>query len=81
MDFNLDEALQIANQLVYFKLKRHLTDVEILIFKGAWHKQEYDEIAVQHQYATSYLSQDIAPKLWKILTESLGEKVRKSNFK
>ncbi|GAB1543416.1 hypothetical protein NUACC21_60900 [Scytonema sp. NUACC21] len=81
MDFNLDKAIKIANQLVYFKLKRNLTDVEILILKGAWNRQEYDEIAAQHQYATSYLSQDIAPKLWKILTESLGEKVRKSNFK
>lgn len=81
MDFNLDEAIRIANQLVYLKFKRNLTDVEILIIKGAWQRQEYDAIAAQHQYTTSYISQDVAPKLWKILTESLGEKVKKSNFK
>ncbi|MCJ8281559.1 MAG: AAA-like domain-containing protein [Rivularia sp. ALOHA_DT_140] len=81
MNFNLDEAIKIANQLIYYKFKRNLTDVEIIILKGAWNKEEYDAIAAKNQYATSYISQDVAPKLWKLLTESLGEKVRKSNFK
>ncbi|MBH8561611.1 AAA-like domain-containing protein [Nostoc sp. CENA67] len=81
MNFNLDEAIRIANQAVFTKESRKLTDVEILVFKGAWHRQEYDQIAAQNQYTTSYISQDVAPKLWKLLTESLGEKVKKSNFK
>ena len=81
MSFNLDEAIQIANQLMYKKFQRNLTDVEIIILKGAWNKEEYDAIAAKHQYATSYISQDVAPKFWKYLTQSLGEKVRKSNFK
>ncbi len=81
MNFNLDEAIRTANQLVYLKFRRNLTDVETLIIEGAWHRQEYDAIAAQHQYATSYISRDVAPKLWKVLTEALGEKVKKSNFK
>ena len=81
MNFNLDEATKIANQLIYNKFQRNLTDIEIIIFKGAWNKEEYDAIAAKHQYATSYISQDVAPKFWKSLTESLGEKVKKSNFK
>lgn len=81
MNFNLDEAIKIANQLIYNKFQRNLTDVEIIILQGAWNKEEYDAIAAKHQYATSYISQDVAPKFWKLLTESLGEKVRKSNFK
>lgn len=81
MNFNLDNAIQIANQLTYKRFQRNLTDVEIVILKGAWERQEYDQIAAQNQYATSYISQDVAPKLWKMLTELLGEKVRKSNFK
>ncbi len=71
----------MANQVVSLKAHRNLTDVEIIVFKGAWHRQEYDQIAVQNQYATSYISQDVAPKLWRLLTEALGEKVKKSNFK
>jgi len=81
MDFNLDEAIKVANKVVNSKFDRNLTDVEIVIFKGAWQRQEYDEIAAQSQYATTYISQDAAPKLWKILSDSLGEKVKKSNFK
>jgi hypothetical protein len=81
MNFNLDEAIKIVNEAVFTKESRKLTDVEILVFKGAWHRQEYDQIAAQNQYTTSYISQDVAPKLWKLLTESLGEKVKKSNFK
>ncbi|MBD2197676.1 MULTISPECIES: AAA-like domain-containing protein [Calothrix] len=80
-NFNLDEAIQIANKLTYKTFQRNLTDVEIIILKGAWNREEYDAIAAKYQYATSYISQDVAPKLWKTLTEALGEKVRKSNFK
>ncbi|WP_063800852.1 AAA-like domain-containing protein [Mastigocoleus testarum] len=80
-DFTLDEAIKIVNKLLYVNLQRYLTKVEIIIIEGAWNKEEYDTIAAQHQYATSYISQDVAPKLWKSLTESLDEKVKKSNFK
>ncbi|NET57451.1 MAG: hypothetical protein F6K47_15195 [Symploca sp. SIO2E6] len=81
MTFNVDEAIKVANQVMLAKIKRNLTDVEIMIIKGAWEREDYDQIAAKNQYATSYISQDIAPKLWKMLTKSLGEKVKKSNFK
>ncbi|TVP61666.1 MAG: hypothetical protein EA343_13595 [Nodularia sp. (in: Bacteria)] len=81
MNFNLDEAITIANQAVFRKFDRSLTDIEIIVIKGAWEREEYDQIAAKNQYATSYISQDIAPKLWKLLTDAVGEKVKKSNFK
>jgi hypothetical protein len=81
VNFDLREAIEVANQALSAKVKRKLTDVEIIVLEGAWNREEYDQIAAQHQYATSYLSQDVAPKLWKTLSEALGEKVKKSNFK
>ncbi|MBD2361614.1 AAA-like domain-containing protein [Anabaena minutissima FACHB-250] len=81
MLFNLDEAIKVANQAVMTKFLRKLSDIEIIVLKGAWEREEYDHIAAKNQYATSYISQDVAPKLWKLLTDSLGEKVKKSNFK
>ena len=81
IDFTLDEAIKVADRLISINFQRYLTDVEIIILRGAWNREEYDTIAAQHQYATSYISQDVAPKLWKCLTESLGEKIKKSNFK
>ena len=81
MTFNLDEAIKIANQVVLANFYRSLSDIEIIILKGAWEREEYDQIAAKNQYTTSYISQDIAPKLWNLLTDALGEKVKKSNFK
>ncbi len=81
MEFNLEEAVRIVNEALSVKVNRSLTDVEVIVLKGAWHRQEYDEIATKHQYATSYISQDVAPKLWKTLSEVFGEKMKKSNFK
>jgi hypothetical protein len=81
MAFGLEEAIKAADKAVTSVAGRPLSDVEIIILKGAWERLEYDQIAAQNQYATSYVSNDIAPKLWKLLTDALGEKVKKSNFK
>ncbi|MEM8715701.1 MAG: AAA-like domain-containing protein, partial [Cyanobacteria bacterium P01_G01_bin.4] len=79
--FTLEIALRLANQLVHATANRYLTDIETVVFEGAWERRDYDSIAAKAQYSTGYISQDVAPKLWKILSESLGEKVRKTNFK
>ncbi|MEO1429837.1 MAG: AAA-like domain-containing protein [Cyanobacteria bacterium J06633_8] len=81
MNFDLNEALKIANHLIYAQVQRNLTDVETSIIQGAWHKQDYGKIAEENNYTLSYISQDVAPKLWKLLSEVVGEKVKKSNFK
>ncbi|MEH2009864.1 AAA-like domain-containing protein [Nostoc sp.] len=81
MAFNLDEAIKIADKIVFANFYRSLSDIEIIILKGAWEREEYDQIAAKNQYTTSYISQDVAPKLWNLLTDALGEKVKKSNFK
>lgn len=79
--FNLDNALKAANQAVYSKTGRNLSDVETIVFRGCWEKLTYDQIAARHQYAAAYLSQDVAPKLWKSLSGALGEDVKKANFR
>ncbi|KAF3889837.1 MULTISPECIES: AAA-like domain-containing protein [Nostocales] len=81
MEFNLNEAIETANQVIHSKFNRKLTDLEIVILKGAWNREDYDTIAAKQQYATTYISQDVAPKFWKLLSDALGEKVKKSNFK
>ena len=81
MSFGIEEAIHTANRLASRQANRHLTDVEISVLRGAWDKLEYDQIAAQNEYSTSYISKDTAPKLWKLLSSALGEKVRKSNFK
>ncbi|MCM0589947.1 MAG: AAA-like domain-containing protein [Gloeotrichia echinulata DVL01] len=81
MVLNSEQAIKLANQAVFRRFHRGLTNVEIIIIQGAWEREEYDEIAVKYKYTTNYISKDVAPKLWKMLTDALGEKVKKNNFK
>ncbi|MEM9121313.1 MAG: AAA-like domain-containing protein [Cyanobacteria bacterium P01_F01_bin.56] len=81
MNFDLNQAVEVANQAVTVHHDRPLSDVEILVLKGAWNRDSYDQIAACNQYSTSYISQDIAPKLWKLLSEAIGEKVKKNSLR
>lgn len=78
---NFTEASQIADQVVFEQTGKHLTDLEITIFRGAWHNQTYEEMAVNTDYTASYLHRIVGQKLWERLSTALGEKVGKKNFK
>ncbi len=78
MDF--EQALEVANAAVSTKVGRHLGDVETAILRGAWQDQTYEQIAETTGYSVSYLTRDIGPKLWKLLSQALGEPVSKTNF-
>ncbi len=78
---NFDEGLQILDAAIFSKINRHLKDVEIIVLKGSWQGLNYDEIASHEGYAAKYLRQDVGCKLWKLLSDALGEEVNKTNFR
>ncbi len=73
-------ALEVANSAVYAKFERYLTDVETAILRGTCQQQTYEQIAEASGYSVSYLTRDVGPKLWKLLSQALGERVSKTNF-
>ncbi len=77
---DLSQALSIVNQAMLARFDRGLSDVETAIVKGAWQNQTYEKIAEVFGYSNSYLSRDVGPKFWKILSQALGEPVSKKNF-
>jgi formylglycine-generating enzyme required for sulfatase activity len=82
--FNSNNILEITVEAVFNQIGKPLTDIEKLVLKGALDKLTYKQIAESTQYTESYLKQNIAPKLWEILTEVVGKqvtetKVNKSN--
>lgn len=81
MVFDVGDAIRLTNQAISSHCDRYLSDLEIAILQGVWDKLDYDQIAARTNYATSYISQDLAPNLWKLLSVALGEKVKKGNFK
>lgn len=73
-------ALKLADTAVFAQNKRHLKNIEVTVLKGALQGQKYDQIALECGYAPEYIKHDVGPKLWQILSSSLGEKVSKTNL-
>lgn len=76
-----EQALAVADDAVFSYAKRHLNDVETTILRGSWQGQTYEQIADTSGYSISYLTRDIGPKLWKLLSHALAEPVSKSSFR
>ena len=78
---DIEELLSFVDQFVYTRTGKHLKDIEILIIRGSWQGQNYEEIAEVHGYTDKYLRQDVGPKLWKLLSDTFDERVSKTNFR
>lgn len=77
---NLEDACRAADAAVYAKTGHHLTDVQMLILRGALAGQTYEDIAANSHYSVSYIKKFAGPALWTVLSEGLGEPVSKTNF-
>ncbi|MGB8699049.1 MAG: NB-ARC domain-containing protein, partial [Thermosynechococcaceae cyanobacterium] len=78
---DIEQALELANNVLSGQMNRRLSDVETLILRGAWDRQTYEDIAATSSYAESYIRKDAGPKLWRDLATALGEPLSKTNFR
>jgi WD40 repeat protein len=78
---DLEQAIALTNQLVYRQVGRYLSDLEQIIFIGAWRNQTYEQIADAQGYSVKYLKDDSGRKLWKLLTQAFNQSVNKTNFR
>ena len=72
-----DEALEFVDHLVYAKTGKHLNDSERVVFLGSWEGKTYKEI---DPWRAENFENSVAYRLWKKLTETLGEKVNKKGL-
>lgn len=79
MDF--EQAFNVVDAAVFANCGRHLNNVEMLMLKGAWQGQTYEQISEANQYSVSYLARTVGPQFWQMLSQALGEPVSKTNFK
>ena len=80
-EFTWEKAQQTVENLIFQQTRKHLSDIEVLILRGAWDNKTYEEIAESEGYTSNYLSKDVGNKLWGNLSAALQEKVTKKNFK
>ncbi len=81
LDFTWKVARQTADNIIFQHTGKHLSDVEIIILRGAWENRTYEQIAEAKDYTANYLSKDVGGKLWFNLSTALKERVSKRNFK
>jgi len=67
-----EQALAVVNDLIFAKRGKYLSEVEIVVLKGAWNDDDYKEMAKNSPYSLNYLQRRIAPPLWEILSETIG---------
>ncbi len=77
---NLKEALKLADRIVFEKTGQHLDDLQEAVLKGTVERETYKHIAKEFDCSESNVRQ-IGSELWQILSEKLGEKVSKTNFR
>jgi DNA-binding CsgD family transcriptional regulator len=71
----------IADRLVWQHSHKHLSDREMAVLEGSWRGLTYEAIAVEMNLSADYIHKDIGSALWQKLSEALGEKVSKQNFR
>jgi WD40 repeat protein/DNA replication protein DnaC len=80
---NVVEIISFIDNKVFTRSGKHLSDIQRHIIKAAWStsRQDYDRIAEETGYSVNYLKQDAGPKLWLMLSEVFGEKIKKNNVR
>ncbi|MEY3868059.1 MAG: hypothetical protein RLZZ338_1950 [Cyanobacteriota bacterium] len=76
----ITEVLQLVDELVQKQTGEHLDDLQKTVVKGLWESKTYSKIAEECGYDSPNHIGDVSRKLFKILSEQLGEDVNKSNF-
>ncbi len=71
-----EEAIKVADKVLHARNGRHLTDIQRLILHESLIGKKYEEM---QGYDTQHIK-NVGSELWRILSETLGEKVSKTNF-
>jgi len=79
---DLKDALVVADDLVFSERGRHLTDLETEIIAGTLTKRSYTTIAKEQDCTEGHV-RDVSYRLWKTLSQALGEGevINKRNLK
>jgi len=77
---DIQEVLGFADELVFAKTGKHLSDLQVAILSGVWQGQKYFEIAEKYYCSEGYV-RNLAAELWQILSNVMAENVNRTNFR
>ena len=76
----IDTAIEYADQLLYERTGRHLSDLQSCIIQQSWQGRTYGQVATIAGYSEGHIK-DVAAQLWRLLSEALGERITKGNLR
>ena len=77
---DIQEVLKWTDEQVLAKTGKRLDSLQKAILEGVWERQEYKNIAEDYHCTKDHVRK-MASELWKLLSDVLGEDVRKANVK
>ncbi|MCL1471822.1 ATP-binding protein [Argonema antarcticum] len=77
---DIKEILKLTDELVLAQTGEHLDYLQEAILRGTLQDQKYAEIAEATHSSEGYV-RDVGSKLWKILSNGLGQDITKANFR
>jgi hypothetical protein len=80
-ELSWEQTQALVNALVSKHTGKYLSDIEIEVLRGSWEGKSYEEIAEQLFRSVSYINKDVGYRLWKKLSDALGEEVTKKSFR
>ncbi|MFM7373403.1 MAG: ATP-binding protein, partial [Sphaerospermopsis kisseleviana] len=75
----ITEILQFVDNLIFTETDQHLDDLQKRIIEELFKGKTYKQIAELYNYDEGYIG-DESRKLFKTLSDKLGENINKSNF-
>ena len=76
----IESAIEYADQLLYERTGKHLSDLQSDIIQQSWKGKTYGQVATLAGYSEGHVK-DVASQLWKTLSEALGEQITKGNLR
>jgi tetratricopeptide (TPR) repeat protein len=76
----IDAATEYADQLLYERTGKHLSDLQSCIIQQSWQGRTYGQVASLAGYSEGHIK-DVAAQLWQLLSDALGERITKGNLR
>lgn len=74
------DALQFVDTLLADKKYKPLSDIQRQVFLQSWENKTYADIAENQNYDSESIK-EIGSKIWRLLSDALGETIKKTTFK
>ncbi|OKH45554.1 hypothetical protein NIES2101_26240 [Calothrix sp. HK-06] len=78
---SIEETIDLCQDLILEKTGKLLSFIQKVILRESLTqtKKTYAKIAVENNYSENYIKQFVAPKLWQLLSNTVGERVNRTN--